>query len=199
MILFTQETSLTFGPSTQLEAINTTRDKDVLQVQMEHKVKTMKVLERHKIHLEAVAQMNIPLCCMISMPIVQLAFKIDVLKMEHVFQTSYREGNKVFNVSPTNQKGEEEFVAYHIHKWDVHQKVVNASFEEALDMDVNMQRFTRRMFFVWDNNHQIQAWMPYISRVQLDDMFWHIVIDSIMLDMKEGLVWLLIAMINLNK
>jgi hypothetical protein len=55
------------------------------------------------------------------------------------------------------------------------------------------------MFFVWDNNHQIQAWMPYISRVQLDDMFWHIVIDSIMLDMKEGLVWLLIAMINLNK
>jgi hypothetical protein len=37
----------------QVEVINTTGDKEILQVQMEHKVKTAEVLERHKIHLKA--------------------------------------------------------------------------------------------------------------------------------------------------
>jgi hypothetical protein len=38
MTLSTQEVGLTSGPSLQLEAVKTTRNKEVLQVQMEHKV-----------------------------------------------------------------------------------------------------------------------------------------------------------------
>jgi hypothetical protein len=53
---------------------------------MEHKVKIVEVLERHKIHPKAKAQMNIPLCYMISMQVVRPAFKINVLKMEHAFE-----------------------------------------------------------------------------------------------------------------
>jgi hypothetical protein len=34
--------------------------------------------------------MNIPLCWFIAMPIVKLALKIDVLKMEQAFQMGYR-------------------------------------------------------------------------------------------------------------
>jgi hypothetical protein len=49
---------------------------------MEHKVKTIEVLKRHKIHPKAKAQINIPFCYMISMLIVRLAFKINVLKLE---------------------------------------------------------------------------------------------------------------------
>jgi hypothetical protein len=60
--------------------------------------------------LKRKAQMNIPLCRMISMPIVHLAFKIDVLKMEQAFQIGYREGDKVFCISPLNWKGKEEFL-----------------------------------------------------------------------------------------
>ncbi len=63
-----------------LEAINTIGDKGILQVQMEHKVKTIKVSERHKIHPKAKAQMDIPLWCMMSMLVVRLAFKINVSK-----------------------------------------------------------------------------------------------------------------------
>jgi hypothetical protein len=48
---------------------------------MEHKVKTVEVLERHKIHPKAQARMNISLCHMISMPIVRPTFKINVLKI----------------------------------------------------------------------------------------------------------------------
>jgi len=86
----------------QLEAVNTTGDKEILQVQMEHKVKIIKLLERHKIHPKAKAWMNIPLCCMISMLVVKPALKINVLKMEQMFQMGYWNGDKVFYVSPTN-------------------------------------------------------------------------------------------------
>jgi hypothetical protein len=60
MTLSTQEVGLTSGPFMQLEAFNTTRDKEILKVQMEHKVKTVEMLKWHKIHPKAKAQMNIP-------------------------------------------------------------------------------------------------------------------------------------------
>jgi hypothetical protein len=46
--------------------------------------------------------MDIPLYKMISMLVVRLAFKIDILKMEQVFQMGYKEGDKVFYVFATN-------------------------------------------------------------------------------------------------
>ncbi len=52
---------------------------------MEHKVKTIKVLEKHKIHPKAKVWMNIPFCRMICMSVVRPSFKINVLKMEHAF------------------------------------------------------------------------------------------------------------------
>jgi hypothetical protein len=73
---------------------------------------------------------------------------------------------------------------------------MNASFEDGLNLDENLQRFSGRICYVWDDNHQLQAWMPYISRVHPYDFSLHIVVDSIMLDMREGLVHLLIAMIR---
>jgi hypothetical protein len=58
---------------------------------------------------------------------------------------------------------------------------MNASFEEAMNANEDLQRFTRRIFFVWDGNHWLQSWM---SIVHPYDLSWHIVVDSIMLDMK---------------
>jgi hypothetical protein len=69
---------------------------------MEHKVKIIEVLERHKIHPKAKAHMNIPFRLMISMPVVRPALKIDVFKIKQVFQMGYQEGNKVLYVSPIN-------------------------------------------------------------------------------------------------
>jgi hypothetical protein len=62
----------------------------------------VEVLDRHKILPKEKAQMNIPLCIMISMPMVRLALKIDVLKMEQAFHMGYKEGDKVFYVFATN-------------------------------------------------------------------------------------------------
>jgi hypothetical protein len=41
--------------------------------------------------------------------------------------------------------------------------------------------------------------MLYISRVHPHDLSWHIAVDSIMFNTKEGLAHLIIAMINMNK
>jgi hypothetical protein len=68
---------LTSRPSTQLEVINTTRDKEIFEVQIEHKVKIVEVLERHKIHPKVKVQMNIPFCHMISMLVVRLALNME--------------------------------------------------------------------------------------------------------------------------
>jgi len=105
---------------------------------MEHKVKIVEVLERHKIHPKGKARMNIPLYRMISMPVVRPSLKIDVFKMEHAFQMDYQKGDNFFYVFPTNWQGEEAFVADHIHEWDDHEKTVNASFDEALNVDEDL-------------------------------------------------------------
>jgi hypothetical protein len=73
----------------QLEAVGTTGDREILEVQIEHKVKIVEVLENHKIHPKAKAWMNIPLCYIISMLVLKPTLKIDVLKMEQVFQMGY--------------------------------------------------------------------------------------------------------------
>jgi hypothetical protein len=76
---------------------------------------------------------------------------------------------------------------------------MNASFEERLNMDEFLQRFSGRMFYVWDDNHWLQAYIPYIFKVHSDELSWHIATDSIMLNTRKGLVHLLTTMTYMNK
>jgi hypothetical protein len=75
-----------------------------------------------------------------------------------------------FFVFLTNSQGEEAFVVDHIHEWDNHWKVVYASFEEGLNLNEDLYKFSGRMSYVLDDNHWLQAWMPYISRVHPHDL-----------------------------
>jgi len=43
-------------------------------------------------------RMNILFCRMVAMPIVCLALKIDVMKMEQAFQMGYKEGERAFYI-----------------------------------------------------------------------------------------------------
>jgi hypothetical protein len=55
------------------------------------------------------------------------------------------------------------------------------------------------MFFVWDGNHKLQAWLPYIQHVHNEDPEWHYLVDSIVFNTSHCLVELLIAVTYLNK
>jgi hypothetical protein len=85
-------------------------DEWIIRVQIDHKVFTTQI----KIHLSRKAILCKPLCRMISMPIVRPALLLDVKKMYHNFQMGYREGDKVFYVSITNNKGIEKYVTFEL-------------------------------------------------------------------------------------
>jgi len=69
-------------------------------------------------------------------------------------------------------------VENHIHELDFHWRHVNVSFGKALNSNVDLKKFF----------DYLQAWVPFISRVYSHDFLWHISTNSIMLDMKKGLV-----------
>jgi hypothetical protein len=104
-------------------------------------------------------QMDIPLCWMISMSAFHLALKIDVLKMEQAFQTNYWEEDKVFYVSSFNCKGEEEFQEQHMCSWNWHWMFENDKFEFFLLVNLDLKSLSKCMFFVWDGNNRLQAWL----------------------------------------
>ncbi len=75
----------------------------------------------------------------------------------------------------------------------------NEKFESFLLVDPYLKSFFRRIFFVWDGNHRLQAWLLYINCLHDDEPSWHISVDSIVLDTFHGLIELLTAKIELNK
>jgi len=82
---------------------NMSFDKKTQAVQ-QHTFNLIKILDKHKILPKRKVRMNIPLCKMISMFVVNHAFKISVLKMKQAFHTRYYKGDKVFYVFPLNWK-----------------------------------------------------------------------------------------------
>jgi len=77
-------------------------DRTIWAMQNQTKMNMREIFLKYKITPKCKAHMHVPLCRMVPMPIVRHAFKIDILKMEHAFHMGYREGDKVFYLSPTN-------------------------------------------------------------------------------------------------
>jgi hypothetical protein len=77
-------------------------DKTIQVVQNQTKINMGEILEKYNITPKCKAQMHVPLCMMVPMPIVRHAFKINILKMEQTFHMGYKEGDKVSYLSPTN-------------------------------------------------------------------------------------------------
>ncbi len=115
--------------------------------------------------------------------------------MEHAFHMEYRKGDKGFYLFPMNWKGEEELALHH-DTWDEHWIFENEQFEKLLYLD--LMHFSNKMFFIWNENHDIQARMPYISRLHINEPFWHISANSILFDTCLGLGELLTTIINLK-
>jgi hypothetical protein len=83
---------------------------------------------------------------MIPMLVVKHALNIDILKMEHAFHSGYKEGDKVFYVSPTNwQGGVESLVGFEI-KWNSQWKSKNDRFKEILHSNPNLKNFPIKYF-----------------------------------------------------
>jgi hypothetical protein len=99
-----------------MEHLTRSFDKTIQDVETLTKFNMVKILEKYKIFPK---MMNVPLCQMVPMLVVCPTFNIDIMKMEHAFQMAYKEGDKVFYLSSTNWKGEENTIDEHEQLWNV--------------------------------------------------------------------------------
>ncbi len=148
-------------------------DRNIQVIQNQTKFNSSKILDKHKMVLKKKAHMVIPLYQMISLSVVHPTFKIDTLKMEQTFQTGYQKRDKVFYVSFFNWKGRRN-AKKSASLLGVDIGFENERFESFLLANLDLKLFSRCMLFVWDGNHRLQAWLPYINYLQDDEPPWHI-------------------------
>ena len=63
-----------------------------------------------------------------------------------------------------------------------------------LAADPVLQVFCGKMFYVWDDNHRIQAWMPIINNDHLNDISWHCTVENIILVVNGDVVSMVTAL-----
>lgn len=142
----------------------------------------------------------IPLCRMISLPLVRPVLQTDVVRLQAEFVHGYSEGARVFYVSITNDKGLTQKVTEEISSsWNAHWIAENAEFEKQLQGNENHSCLSGLMFFIWDGNHRHTAWTTYISNMRANERASHISVDSILLQTKGYTGILMNAMNDVNR
>jgi hypothetical protein len=68
-----------------------------------------------------------------------------------------------------------------------------------MHVDPNFKSLSTCMFSIWDANHKLHTWLPYVKHVHNDEPSWHIYMDFIILDTSHEFVELLTTMMDLNK
>ena len=113
-------------------------------------VNTSSYLERLRYQPRAKSKINIPLCRMISLPVVRPFLKNDVMNLAAHFVTcGYMEGNGVFYVALENNEGKTIDVTDDIIKtWSANWIKANAVFERDLQNDEDLKVFSGKMFMV---------------------------------------------------
>ena len=146
------------------------------------------------------SRLKIPLCRMVLLPKVRPLLISDVRRLESDFVHGYREGDRVFYVSITDDTGSSRLVSEEIiSSWNLHWKHANDAFEQELKTNDHWSDLSGKMFFVWDGNHRHQAWSTYISRLHSEDPNWHFSVDSILLTSMGSTGILINAMNDVNR
>ncbi len=82
--------------------------------------------------------------------------------------------------------------------WGPNWKRVNDDFELELEADEELAHYRGKMFFVWDGNHRVTAWMRHIRNCHADEPEWHIRVHCIILDPRGQVANLLNSMSDVN-
>ena len=167
---------------------------------MKEKLNSTKLIQSLFFKPTSSCRINIPLCRLVQMPKVRPVLISDVRRLETEFIHGYREGDRVFYVSMTDDTGRSQAVTEEIiDSWDLHWKEANDIFEKKLRSKVEWKSLEGSMFFIWDGNHRHSAWIDYITRFHSSDLDWHYSVDSIILTSKGRQGALLNAMSDINR
>jgi len=83
--------------------------------------------------------------------------------------------------------------------WGPLRNTVNENFNTKLRNTPSLEHLQSCKFFVCDGNHRLLAWSSYIAQHHVDDPNWHIIVDSIILEMKGRISVVMHAMHDVNK
>ena len=131
----------------------------------DHSFNSNSVIENLQFQPTSKSRFFIPLCRLLSMPLVRPTLLSDVLKLEQGFIHGYRSGSAVFYISVVNNEMETADVTSELmNSWNVHWKNASAKFDEFLKEDDVLNQFVGKMFWIWDGNHRLQAWRSIIDK-----------------------------------
>jgi hypothetical protein len=101
------------------------------------------------------ARLRVPLCRMVSMPIVRYLLKDDITKLEADFFNGYRDGDRVIYLSANDYKRNFQYVDDEVRaSWSPNWTQAYVVFESDLDTDPSFTSYKNKMFFIWDGNHR---------------------------------------------
>ena len=77
--------------------------------------------------------------------------------------------------------------------------LVNDQFKDQLRSNDFLNYLVDAKFFICDGNHRRIAWMNHITRLHSIELSWNILVDSIILDMRNRVALAMQVMHDVNK
>ena len=134
-----------------------------------------------------ISEIDIPLCNMIVMTDVWQPLEIDIQKLRSEFTMGYKCGGLVFYMALQNFSMEEGVITEAMRKgWSKLWQKEDKEFESVLNSSLNLKKFSNRMFYVWDGNHRLLAWYPFIASNQRNNPAFHVPMKAIVLKVEES-------------
>lgn len=148
-----------------------------------------------------ISELDIPLCRMIPMTDVRQPLEIDIQKLRSEFTSGYKRGGPCFYVATKSYSMEVTVVNDATRKgWSKLWQKADKDFESSLTGKPDLLKFSNRMFYVWDGNHRLKAWYPFIESNHKNDRAFHVPVKSIVLNVtEENRKEILHAMTDWNK
>ncbi len=165
----------------------------------QHKVDSISVINSLRILPVRKSRLLVPLCRMIPMAKVRPVGEMGIQHLEREFVKGYRDGDRVLYISIYNNEEKSSDVSEEVKSsWSPLWQNANEAFEEELRCDPDLVPLSGKMFFVWEGNHRLSAWMRHINNHHSDDPEWHISVHCIVLDPRGQVGNLLHAMHDIN-
>ena len=134
-----------------------------------------------------ISEIDIPQCRMIVMTDVRQPLEIDIQKLRSEFTMGYKRGGPVFYMAVRNFSMEEGVVTDAMRKgWSKMWQKADREFESLLNASPYLKKFSNRMFYVWDGNHRLLTWYPFIASNQRNNPAFHVPVKAIVLRVEEN-------------
>ena len=169
------------------------------EMRLLHKNDCVGIISRLRNSPQEKSRLCIPLCRLITCPLVRPIIEQDVRKLENDFVRGYRVGDRVIYVSLYDAQDRETPVTGCEDVWEnpIWTRE-NDKFEARLQADPDLRQFSGKFFHVYEGNHRVTAWTRHIQILHADDPNWYISPDCIVLDGRQQHGLLLNAMNDIN-